>query len=376
MNELICLDIECGPDMVERIDRAWAEDDAVFPLDQRLPPAMKRSIVEAVAPTAIVTANDETKWPGRAVNDGEAAVIATSGSTGEPRFIPLTMDNLRASTWASHQRLGLRPDDHWLCCLPPSHVGGFGVIARSLLSGTSLTAVPRFDPDLYERAAQDGATLVSLVPAALARIDPSRYRTILLGGSRPPVDLPDNCVTTYGMTETGGGIAYDGVPLDGVELEIRDGIIHVRSPMNAGQTREGIGLLDHDGWLRTGDVGSFDPATGGLVVVGREGDMIITGGENVWPEQVERVLREHDSILDACVVGEPDDHWGHIVVAHLVTKGSRTPGLAEIRAHVKSMLPAHCAPKAIRLIQEIPRTSIGKPRRHLLRGAAADPTPS
>lgn len=354
--------------MVERIKRAWDDGDAVFPLDQRLPVEAKRRILEGASPTRIVTDTDETGLDGSPVNEGQAAIIATSGSTGDPKFVVLTLDALTASAMASHARLGVGGNDRWLCCLPPSHVGGFGVIARSILTRTPITAVARFSPEDYASAANNGATLVSLVPTALARVDPGLYRTVLLGGSAPPVHLPSNCVTTYGLTETGGGIVYDAVPLDGVEIEVRNDIIHVRSPMNARTLRDGTPLLDVAGWLRTGDIGSIDDKTGTLTVRGREGDLIITGGENVWPEQVERAISNHPWVAEACVVGEPDPEWGHIVVAHIVPEPGRTPTLADIRDHVKQQLPAHCAPKTIHLVESIPRTSLGKPRRHLLRG--------
>jgi O-succinylbenzoic acid--CoA ligase len=120
-------------------------------------------------------------------------------------------------------------DDHWCACLPLAHVGGLSVVTRALHTGTDLTVLPSFDPDAVMRS---GATLVSLVPTALRRIDPTTFRTIVLGGARAPTDRPPNAVTTYGLTETGSGVVYDGVALDGVDVSIDDrGEIWLRGPM-------------------------------------------------------------------------------------------------------------------------------------------------
>ena len=160
------------------------------------------------------------------------SVVATSGSTGEPKGVVLTHDAVRASALATNQRLGVTAADHWLACLPLSHVGGLSVVTRALVTGTALTVLPGFDAATVTAAAGRGASLVSLVATALARIDPTIFRRILLGGSAPPPVIPPNAVATYGSTETGSGVVYDGVPLDGVEVRIDgDGEIRVRGPM-------------------------------------------------------------------------------------------------------------------------------------------------
>ena len=152
--------------------------------------------------------------------------------------------------------------------------------------------LPRCEPTAVDAS---DATLVSLVATALRRIDPTRFRTIVLGGAPPPDDLADNVVVTYGMTETGSGVVYDGVPLDGVELRVAaDGEIHVRGPMLLRAYRYADGDRDPrvDGWLATGDLGAWLP-DGRLRVDGRRADLIISGGENVWPEPVEAAIRRH-----------------------------------------------------------------------------------
>ena len=199
----------------------------------------------------------------------------------------LTHDALAASAEVTNARVDATADDHWLACLPLAHIGGLAVVIRALLGGQRLTVLPGFDADAV--AASD-ATLVSLVVTALGRVDPTRFRTIVVGGSRPPIDPPPNVVSTYGMTESGSGIVYDGVPLDGVEIRIDEhDEIHVRGPMLLRAYRDGRDPKV-DGWYPTGDLGSWRP-DGRLHVQGRAGDMIVTGGEKVWPEPVEAILR-------------------------------------------------------------------------------------
>ena len=354
-----------GPALVDRIKKAWDDGDAVFPLDQRHPILFKKELIDFVAPTVVATASGDEFVDGRAVQPGDAVVVATSGTTGSPKAVVLTRDAVEASAKATSERLNVTTDDCWLACLPPAHVGGLSVIMRSILMGTRLISVPSFTVDAYEKASSQGATLVSLVATALQRVDPSLYRTIVLGGSKPPTNQPGNCITTYGLTETGSGIVYDGRALSGVEIEIRDSIIHLRGPMLLRGYRDGTSPLDNNGWLRTGDRGSISPE-GVLTVDGREGDLIITGGENVWPEQVEAAIQTLPGVADVCVAGVSDDEWGHAVHAWIVVQPGHDVTLDQIRDHVKETLPAHCAPRQLHLLNEIPRTSLGKPQRNVL----------
>ena len=346
--------------MVERIRRAWDDGDAIFPLDQRLPAPARALVMEVVQPTKVATINEEIHITGRPVESGDAVVVATSGTTGQPKAVVLTLDAVIASARATSQRLEVSSTDKWLACLPPSHVGGLSVILRSIVTDTPVIAVPAFSVESYDAAAREGATLVSLVSTALQRVDSSKYRTIVLGGSRPPHDRPGNTVTTYGMTETGSGVVYDGIPLEDVQIEIRDSIVHIKAPMLMRAYRNGDSPFTTDGWFRTGDIGTMN--NGRLSVEGREGDLIISGGENVWPEDVEAAIRTSVSVADVCVAGVPDPEWGQQVTAWIIPTGN-APSLEEIRSHVKQTLPAHCAPRRIEIVAEIPRTSLGKPRR-------------
>ena len=346
--------------MVDRIRRAWDDGDAIFPLDQRLPAPARAMVLEAVQPTKVITLDEEIHITGRPVEPGDAVVVATSGTTGQPKAVVLTLDAVIASARATSQRLKVSSTDKWLACLPPSHVGGLSVILRSIVTDTPVIAVPAFSVESYDAAADDGATLVSLVSTALQRVDNSKFRTIVLGGSRPPQDRPSNTVTTYGMTETGSGVVYDGIPLEDVQIEIRDSIIHIKAPMLMRAYRNGDSPFTSDGWFRTGDIGTIN--NGLLFVEGREGDLIISGGENVWPEDVEAAIRTSSFVADVCVAGISDPEWGQVVTAWIVPSGD-VPSLEDIRSHVKQTLPSHCAPRRIEIISEIPRTSLGKPRR-------------
>jgi O-succinylbenzoic acid--CoA ligase len=231
------------------------------------------------------------------------------------------------------------------------------VVFRALLTGTELTVHPGFDADAVTSS---GASLVSLVVTAMRRIDPSIFRTIVLGGSRPPADRPANSVATYGMTETGSGVVYDRVPLDGIEVRIVDGEVHLRGPALLRCYRDGTDPKLPDGWFPTGDLGELG-ADGRLDVFGRRDDLIITGGENVWPEAVEDVLRTHPDVADVAVYGRDDEEWGQVVVAAVVPADRRRPPtLDALRAHAKDQLPAFCAPRRVVVRLELPRTTLGK----------------
>ncbi len=348
---LVALDLPGGPEFVARLQRIWAEGNAAFPVDQRLPPPAKTALLAAMR-------------VGEAVAPGDALVIATSGSTGTPKGVVLTHDAIAASAEATSRRLQVTADDHWLACLPLSHVGGLSVVTRALHSGTRLTVLAGFDA---ERVNSSEATLVSLVVTTLRRTDASRFRTIVLGGSRPPADRPANTVTTYGMTETGSGVVYDGVALDGMEVRIdAAGDVWLRGPMLLREYRDGARPFDADGWFPTGDVGRW-LADGRLHVEGRRGDLIITGGENVWPEAVEAVLADHPLVAEVLVRGIDDPEWGQMVQAVVVPAGD-APTLEALREHVRQHHPSFMAPRSLLIVSTLPRTAIGKLRR------SADPT--
>ena len=235
MRRLIVVEARGDAAFVDRLRSAWDGGDAVLPLDPRLPDPARRAVLAAARPE-------------EPVEDGDALVVATSGTTGEPKAAVLTHAAVAASARATSDRLAVDPAaDRWLACLPLAHVGGLSVVTRALVTGTPLTLHDGFDAAAVEAAARAGATLVSLVPTALRRVDPAAFRTVVLGGSAMPPHLPPNAVTTYGMTETGSGVVYDGVPLDGVEVRIVDGEVHLRGPMLLRAYRDGGDPTDADG---------------------------------------------------------------------------------------------------------------------------------
>jgi o-succinylbenzoate---CoA ligase len=361
MRNLVALAMPGGPGFVDALQRIWDDGDAVFPVDLRLPKPARDRVLQAMAPSAVVDDTGTSALSGaRPIEDGDALVVATSGSSGKPKGVVLTHDAVRASALATTGWIGRDPTDRWLACLPLAHVGGLSVITRALAMGIPLTVLPTVDS---EQIRASKATLISLVPAALDRVDIKQFRRIVLGGSRPPADRPANSVATYGMTETGSGIVYDGYPLDGVEVRIVDGQVEVRGPMLLRAYRSGADPKSADGWLRTGDLGALAD-DGRLSVFGRAGDLIITGGENVWPETVEAVLLRHPAVADVAVAGVPEAQWGQAVTA-LVVPADRAelPTLDQLRAWVKTELPAFCAPHAMSLVTAIPRTALGKIRR-------------
>jgi O-succinylbenzoic acid--CoA ligase len=350
VRRLVALDAVSGSGFVDALRAAWDGGDAVLPVDARLPAPARADLLAAAR-------FDEP------VEDGDALVMATSGTSGVARLAVLTHAAVAASAAASSQRLAVDPaKDRWLSMLPLAHVGGLSVVTRALLTSTPLT----FDE------ADPGATLTSMVPTQLQR-DPmaaSRFRAVLLGGSADwNRDRPANVVRTYGLTETGSGIAYHGRPLDGVEVRIGpDDEVFVRGPMLLRCYRDGSDPKDDEGWLPTGDAGWLDARDGDrLHVRGRIGDVIVTGGEKVWPDAVESLLRADPAVAEVAVIGRADPEWGQRVIAVVVpTTPSAPPTLDALRDRVKAALPAWCAPRELELADSLPKTALGKVRRTAL----------
>lgn len=358
---------QTGQGFVETLSQIWERGDAAMPLDPRLPDTARAALIAALAPTRLIEADGtEQHLDGRQVDAGDALVIATSGSTGTPKGVVHTHASLEASARSTSTALGVDvSNDRWLCCLPLTHIAGLAIVVRSRTLSIPLVVHDRFDSEAVENAAREGATLTSLVPTALARVDPSLFRRIIIGGQASPENLPDNCRASYGMTETGSAVVFDGDILPGVQLRIVDGEIQIRGDMLLRCYRDGTDPRTSDGWFPTNDGGEL--ADGRLVVHGRRGDLIISGGENIWPAPIEESLSGLASIAEVAIVGRPDDEWGHVVTAIIVaTDASQPPTLDELRDHVKQTLPAHCAPRRIELLNALPRTTLGKIQRRLL----------
>jgi O-succinylbenzoic acid--CoA ligase len=283
------------------------------------------------------------------VDDEVALLVPTSGSTGAPRLVELTTGCLAASARATAQVLG---EGRWWLTLPLTHVAGLQVVVRSLLQGREPSTSP------------DGCRFTSLVPTQLQRLldDPvlTRFDAILVGGAATPPDLLArargrglNVVTTYGMTETSGGCVYDGVPLPGVRLDVADRIV-VSGKVVARGYHDGERFA---GSFATSDLGELDGQR--LTVHGRADDVIVTGGEKVAPAAVEAALTSHPSVLEAVVVGVPDEEWGERVVAVVVLREG-SGGIDVLQAHCRAKLSSFKRPERILLMDELPRTSTGK----------------
>ena len=323
-------------------------------------------------------------WPGwrpdEPVSPDVAAVVVTSGTSGEPRGVELTWDGLMSSSVAVSFALEVGPGDKWLCCLPVHRVAGLAILARSWALGTPVEVHPGFDVDAVARSE---ASLVSLVPVMARRLVEagvdltSAFRRVLLGGGPIPADLPG--VRGYGLTETWGGVVYDGIPLSGADVRLApasDDEIQVHGSMVMKGYRLApeetaaafTGTPETGGrWLRTGDVGAFDD-DGRLRVVDRLRDLVITGGVNVSPSEVEAVLATHPGVADVAVGGRPDPEWGERVVAYVVPADpSAPPNVDELRDFARDRLSPAKLPREVVSIEAVPRTDGGKPLRRLLR---------
>jgi O-succinylbenzoic acid--CoA ligase len=346
----------------------------VLPVDHRLPAPARRRLLDALRPAVVRDpsgAEVEADPGAPPADDGDGLVVATSGTTGSPKGVVLTHAAVAAHARAVHARLGVTGADRWLACLPLGHVGGLGVVTRALVDGIALEVHPGVDTEAIADARRRGATLTSLVPTALDRVGSDGWRWVVLGGSADTVpSRPANVVRTWGLTETGGGIVYDGTPLPGVQVRATDGQLWVRSPTllrgYRGPGGEVAHPLDDDGWLPTGDAGAV-AADGTVTVHGRAGDMVVTGGENVWPEAVEAVLRRVAGVGQVAVAGRPDPEWGQRVEAWVVpAEGAEVPALDALRSAVAEELGPWAAPKALHLVGALPRTELGKVRRAAL----------
>ncbi|MDX1468889.1 MAG: AMP-binding protein, partial [Acidimicrobiia bacterium] len=309
---------------------------------------------------------------------GAALVLATSGTTGSPKGVRLTISNLEAAVTASASHLGHGSEDRWLLDLPLHHVAGLSILFRQAWTGGSVLLRPGFDPIGTWEAVAGGVTMVSVVPTMLHRLlevggEAPDVRTVLVGGGPVPLELLERAEArglsvrpTYGMTETFGQVATlrpeaplaNRVhPLPGVDFKIgEEGRIAIRSP----QVSPGyVGCPDREGdWLNTNDLGLLDD-DGALVVLGRADTIINTGGEKVAPEMVEGELRAHPSVGDVVVVGIPDPEWGERVCCAY----SGEVGGAALAEWLAGRLPRFMIPKRWTRMEEIPRTSIGKPDR-------------
>ncbi len=358
---------------------------AILPLAPDLPAARMRTLLDVLRPSEVETAQDRTRRPnGIPVDAGTAVVIATSGSTGAPKGVELGAAALESSARAGLDRLGARPGDRWVACLPTHHVAGIQVLVRSLVNGTEPALHEHFDARAVATAE---AEYVAVVPTMLQRlldagVDLTRFRALLLGGAAPSPALLERArtvgarvVTTYGMSETCGGCVYDGVPFEGVDVGLAaDGRIRIAGPVlfDGYRLRPDLTAAAMDGeWFVTNDLGRFDD--GRLRVRGRADDVIVSGGENVIAGEVGALLGTHPAVHDVVVVGRPDREWGERVTAVVVPADvAAPPTLEELRSFVRSRAPVALAPQELEVVEAIPLLPSGKPDRATLRGGSTD----
>ncbi len=358
--------------------------------------------------------------PARDDPEAVAVVLFTSGTTGSPKSAVLRHRHLVSYVLGSVEFMSADPDEATLVSVPPYHVAGVAATLTSLYAGRRIVHLPRFDPDTWiDLVLAEGITHAMVVPTMLARIvdrlearrvHPGSLRTLSYGGGpmpRPVIEralelLPrTDFVNAYGLTETSSTITLldpddhrlaatsddpavrarlgsVGRALPGVEIEIRDGDgrprppgepgeVWVRGDQVAGEYLESGSRLDAGGWFPTRDLGHLD-ADGYLYVAGRADDVIVRGGENLSPGEIEEVVRELDTVADAAAVGVPDVEWGEAVALVVVpTDPDRPPDPATIVDHVRARLRSVKVPERVEIRDELPYTDTGKLLRRVLR---------
>ncbi|MFL5356934.1 o-succinylbenzoate--CoA ligase [Archangium sp.] len=336
-------------------------------------------------------------------------ILFTSGTTGRPKGAVLTEGNFRASARCSEANLGAHPSPRWLGTLPLFHVGGLAMLTRTAYDGGCLVLRERFDAEDTNRAIdEEGVSHASFVATTLERVldarkdrpVPATFRLALIGGGPVPAPLLARAraagilsLQTYGLTEACSQVTTEhpdeadgrtaGRPLPGLEVRIlgpegtpvgpgKEGDIEVRGPtVMAGYLNRPDATSEtvRDGWLRTKDVGMLDER-GRLKVLSRRTDLIVRGGENIYPAELEAVLASHPAVQEVAVVGVPDARWGEVPVAFVATRDG-APLPEDLGAWCRESLAGFKVPARFLAIEALPRNAMGKVERTVLRQRVA-----
>ena len=336
-------------------------------------------------------ADDTFDWT---FEDRDIAIIMnTSATTGQFKSVPLRWGQIRAHVQASKEVLGKTEQDNWLMILPLFHVSGLSILLRSLYNGTAVTILPKYDEaQVLKLIESENINMMSLVPTILTQLEPSithhKLRVILLGGEFIPMALIDACekkslpiYKTYGMTETfSQSVTFSvldyphkrdsvGKPLPGMQVRIdkpdADGVgeIHLTGPMVM------TGYIDKepiDGDLNTDDIGYVDE-DGFVYILNRRKDLIISGGENIYPKELEDLVYTLPSVKECAVVPVPDPKWGQVPALFVAFHDGESMTADEIVSFMTKSLAKYKVPKYVKILPDLPRNGTGKIVRNELR---------
>ena len=392
--ELLLLNVHLKP---KEIENQLAQLDVTTVLHsverrEQLPNSISTIVFESLERILSDEEADDTfDWT---FEDRDIAVIMnTSATTGQFKSVPLRWGQIRAHVQASKEVLGKTEQDNWLMVLPLFHVSGLSILLRSLYNGTAVTILPKYDKaQVLKLIESENINMMSLVPTILTQLEPSiihhNLRVILLGGEFIPMALIDACekkslpiYKTYGMTETfSQSVTFSvldyphkrdsvGNPLPGMQVRIdkpdADGVgeIHLTGPMVM------TGYIDKepiDGDLNTDDIGYVDE-DGFVYILNRRKDLIISGGENIYPKELEDLVYTLPSVKECAVVPVPDPKWGQVPALFVAFHDGESMTADEIVSFMTKSLAKYKVPKYVKILPALPRNGTGKIVRNELR---------
>lgn len=392
--ELLLLNVHLKPKEIENQLAQLDVTTVLHSVERRdqLPNSISTIVFESLESIlSDVEADDTFDWT---FEDKEiAAIMNTSATTGQFKSVPLRWGQIRAHVQASKEVLGKTEQDNWLMVLPLFHVSGLSILMRSLYNGTAVTILPKYDEaQVLKLIESENINMMSLVPTILTQLEPSithhKLRVILLGGEFIPMALIDACekkslpiYKTYGMTETfSQSVTFSvldyphkrdsvGKPLPGMQVHIdkpdEDGVgeIHLTGPMVM------TGYIDKepiDGDLNTDDIGYVDE-DGFVYILNRRKDLIISGGENIYPKELEDLVYTLPSVKECAVVPVPDPKWGQVPALFVAFHDGESMTADEIVSFMTKSLAKYKVPKYVKILPNLPRNGTGKIVRNELR---------